>query len=129
MSVNKFIGLGRLANELELKYLPSGQAVCNFSMAMNEKYKNKQGEQEEKVEYIRVRVWGKLAELCSQYLSKGRQAYIEGSLQTRSYDDKDGNKKYISEIIATTVQFIGGSSSDNNDSQENNNFQGEDIPF
>ncbi len=110
MSVNKVILLGRLGQDPELKYTPGGSAVCNFSLATTEAWTDKQGQKQEKTEWHRVVVWGKLAELCNQYLAKGRQAFLEGRLQTRSWDDKDGNKKYTTEILASTVQFIGGAS-------------------
>jgi single-strand DNA-binding protein len=109
MSVNKVILLGRLGREPEMKYTPGGAAVCTLSLATTESWNDKSsGQKQEKTEWHRVVVWGKLAELCNQYLSKGRQAYVEGRLQTRSWDDKDGTKKYSTEINATTVQFIGG---------------------
>jgi single-strand DNA-binding protein len=108
MSVNKVIILGRLGQDPELKYTPGGAAVCNFSLATSESWTDKSGQKQERTEWHRVVVWGKLAELCNQYLSKGRQAYLEGRLQTRSWDDKDGNKRYTTEINAATVQFIGG---------------------
>lgn len=110
MSVNKVILLGRLGQDPELKYTPGGSAVCNFSLATTESWTDKSGQKQEKTEWHRVVVWGKLAELCNQYLAKGRQAFLEGRLQTRSWDDKDGNKKYTTEILASTVQFIGGAS-------------------
>jgi single-strand DNA-binding protein len=108
MSVNKVILLGRLGQDPELKYTPGGAPVCNFSMATTESWTDKQGQKQEKTEWHRIVVWGKLAELCNQYLSKGRQAFVEGRLQTRSWDDKDGSKRYTTEIMANTVQFIGG---------------------
>ena len=114
MSVNKVILLGRLGQDPELKYTPGGSAVCNFSLATTESWTDKQGQKQEKTEWHRVVVWGKLAELCNQYLAKGRQAFLEGRLQTRSWDDKDGNKKYTTEILASTVQFIGGATASNN---------------
>ncbi len=107
MSVNKVILLGRLGQDPELKYTPGGAPVCNFSMATTESWTDKQGQKQEKTEWHRIVVWGKLAELCNQYLSKGRQAFVEGRLQTRSWDDKDGSKRYTTEIMANTVQFIG----------------------
>lgn len=120
MSVNKVIILGRLGQDPELKYTPSGAAVCNFSLATSETWNDKNsGQKQEKTEWHRVVVWGKLAELCNQYLAKGRQAFVEGKLQTRSWDDKNGQKRYTTEISATTVQFIGGpaqsASAGNND--------------
>lgn len=110
MSVNKVILLGRLGQDPELKYTPGGAPVCNFSLATTESWTDKSGQKQEKTEWHRVVVWGKLAELCNQYLAKGRQAFLEGRLQTRSWDDKDGNKRYTTEILASTVQFIGGAS-------------------
>jgi len=107
MSVNKVIILGRLGSNPEIKYTPNGGAVCNFSLATSEAWTDKSGQKQEKTEWHRIVVWGKLAELCNQYLSKGRQAYVEGSLQTRSWDDKTGQKRYTTEILARTIQFIG----------------------
>jgi single-strand DNA-binding protein len=122
MSVNKVILLGRLGQDPELKYTPSGAAVCNFSVATSETWTDKNsGQKNEKTEWHRIVVWGKLAELCNQYLSKGRQAFIEGKLQTRSWDDKDGNKRYTTEISATTVQFIGGQAGAGAGSYDNSN--------
>lgn len=108
MSVNKVILLGRLGQDPELKYTPGGSPVCNFSVATTESWTDKGGQKQEKTEWHRIVVWGKLAELCNQYLAKGRQCFLEGRLQTRSWDDKDGNKRYTTEILANTVQFIGG---------------------
>lgn len=124
MSVNKVILLGRLGQDPELKYTPSGTAVCNFSLATTESWSDKSGQKQERTEWHRIVVWGKLAELCNQYLSKGRQAFIEGGLQTRSWDDKQGQKRYTTEINAKTVQFVGGASADRGDSQNksNNNY-------
>lgn len=107
MSINKVMIIGRLGQDPELKYTPSGAAVCNFTLATSESWADKSGQKQEKTEWHRVVVWGKLAELCNQYLGKGRQAYIEGSLQTRSWDAKDGTKRYITEINARNVQFLG----------------------
>lgn len=121
MSVNKVILLGRLGQDPELKYTPGGSPVCNFSLATTESWTDKGGQKQEKTEWHRVVVWGKLAELCNQYLAKGRQAFLEGRLQTRSWDDKDGNKRYTTEILASTVQFIGGASAGAGATRENNN--------
>ncbi|MGE3611634.1 MAG: single-stranded DNA-binding protein [Bacteriovoracaceae bacterium] len=114
MSVNKVILLGRLGQDPELKYTPGGSPVCNFSMATTEAWTDKSGQKQEKTEWHRIVVWGKLAELCNQYLGKGRQAFVEGRLQTRAWDDKDGNKRYTTEILANTVQFIGGATASTN---------------
>ncbi len=107
MSVNKVIILGRLGQNPEMKYTPSGMAVCNFSVATSENWTDKSGQKQERTEWHRIVVWGKLAELCNQYLAKGRQVYLEGRLQTRSWEDKQGQKRYTTEINATTVQFLG----------------------
>jgi single-strand DNA-binding protein len=106
MSLNKVMLIGRLGQDPELKYTPSGAAVCNFSIATSESWTDKSGQKQEKTEWHRVVVWGKLAELCNQYLGKGRQAFVEGKLQTRSWDDKEGQKRYTTEIMANTVQFL-----------------------
>lgn len=108
MSVNKVILVGRLGQNPEVRYTPSGSAVANFSVATNEAWTDKSGQKQERTEWHRIVVWGKLAELCSQYLAKGRQCYVEGRLQTREWTDKDGVKKYSTEVQAQTVQFLGG---------------------
>lgn len=107
MSVNKVILIGRLGNNPEIRYTPSGAAVANFNIATSESWNDKGGQKQERTEWHRIVVWNKLAELCNQYLTKGRQVYIEGRLQTRQWDDKDGNKRYTTEVIANTVQFLG----------------------
>lgn len=143
--------LGRLGQDPEMKHTPSGASVCNFSVATSESWTDKNsGQKQERTEWHRVVVWGKLAELCNQYLAKGRQVFLEGRLQTRSWDDKDGNKRYTTEINAAAVQFIGGQNQTANDgvgasapknksnndmlSQEYNvtpdsQFAADDIPF
>ena len=106
--VNKVILVGNLGADPEMRYTPSGAGVCEMRLATNESWMDKQGQKQERTEWHRVVVWGKRAELCAQYLSKGRQAYVEGRLRTRSWDDKEGNKRYTTEIVATDVQFLGG---------------------
>lgn len=107
--VNKVILIGNLGSKPELKYLPSGQAVCEFRLATNETFKDKSGQKQEKVEWHRIKVWGKTGENAAQYLDKGRQVYIEGRIETRTWDDKTtGEKRYATEIVANTVQFLGG---------------------
>lgn len=108
MAINKVILIGNLGQNPEVRYSPSGQAICNLSIATSEAWTDKNGAKQEKTEWHRVVVFGKLAELCSQYLSKGRQAYIEGKLQTRSWQDKDGQTRYTTEVVAQSVQFLGG---------------------
>jgi single-strand DNA-binding protein len=108
-SVNKVILIGNLGAKPELKYLPSGQAVCELRLATNEQWTDKNQQKQERTEWHRVVVWGKTGENCAQYLDKGRSVYIEGRLQTRSWDDKNsGEKRYMTEIVANTVQFLGG---------------------
>lgn len=108
-SVNKVILIGNLGAKPELKYLPSGQAVCEMRLATNESFTDKNQQKQERTEWHRVVVWGKQGENCAQYLDKGRQVYVEGRLQTRSWDDKNtGEKRYMTEIVANTVQFLGG---------------------
>ena len=107
MSVNKVILLGRLGQDPELKNTTSGQSVCNFSIATSEKWTGKDGNQQERTEWSRIVVWGKLADICGQYLHKGRQAYIEGKLQTRSWENDQGVKQYTTEVVAANVQFVG----------------------
>jgi len=107
-SVNKVILVGNLGRDPELRYIPSGQAVANFTLATNERWRDKEGNNQERTEWHRIVVWGKSAENCAQYLQKGRSVYIEGRLQTREWEDKDGNKRQTTETIAQTVQFLGG---------------------
>lgn len=106
-SVNKWIGIGNLGADIDLKYTPSSRAVANISIACNESFKGKDGQRQERVEWVKVQVWGEMAENCAKYLSKGRQIYVEGRLQTRTYD-KDGTKRYITEIVADRIVFLGG---------------------
>jgi single-strand DNA-binding protein len=105
--VNKAILIGNLGKDPELKYLPSGQAVANFSLATTERRNDKNGQRQERTEWHNIVVYGKTAEVVNQYLKKGRTAYIEGRITTRSWDDRDGNNKFRTEIIASSVQFLG----------------------
>ncbi len=106
-SVNKVILIGNLGKDPDLRYTPGGQAVASFTMATNEKWRDKEGNMQDKTEWHNIVVWGRQAEIAKEYLAKGRPAYIEGRLQTRSWDDKDGNKRYITEIVAQRIQFLG----------------------
>jgi single-strand DNA-binding protein len=110
MSVNKVILVGNLGKDPELRYTQSGVAVVNFSMATTERYKDKDGNNQDKTEWHNIVAWRGLAEVCSKFLTKGKQVYIEGKSQTRSYDDTDGNKRYITEIVADNMQMLGGKS-------------------
>lgn len=106
--VNKVILVGNLGVDPELRTTPSGSSVCEFRIATNESWNDKSGQRQERTEWHRIVVWGKRAEICNKYLSKGRQVYLEGRLRTRSWEDKEGNKRYTTEIIANDVQFLGG---------------------
>ncbi|RPJ72323.1 MAG: single-stranded DNA-binding protein [Desulfobacteraceae bacterium] len=107
--INKVIIVGNLGRDPEVSYIPSGAAVAKFSVATSETWKDKStGEKKERTEWHRIVAWDKLGEICGKYLAKGRQVYVEGKLQTRSYEDKDGVKRYVTEIVAQDVQFLGG---------------------
>jgi len=105
--INKVILIGHLGADPELRYTPSGTPVANFRIATTERWVNKQGERSENTEWHRVVAWGKLGEFCGQYLSKGKQVYIEGKLRTRSWEDRDGNKRWTTEIVAQKLQLLG----------------------
>jgi single-strand DNA-binding protein len=105
--VNKVILIGNLGRDPEVRFTPGGQAVANFTIATNESWTDKQGQKQERTEWHRIVVWGKLAELCGEYLSKGRQCFVEGRLQTREWTDKEGKKNYTTEVVAQNVQFLG----------------------
>jgi single-strand DNA-binding protein len=107
-SVNKAILIGNLGKDPELRYTPSGQAVASFPLATTDRFKDKEGNWQERTDWHNIVVWGRQGETSKEYLRKGRSAYVEGRIQTRSYDDRDGNKKWITEIVAQRVQFLGG---------------------
>lgn len=138
--VNKVILVGHLGADPEMKYTGSGTGVCRFNLATSERWVGKDGQKQERTEWHRIVAWSKLGELCNEYLKKGRQAYIEGRLQTRSWDDKEGHKRYTTEIVANTVQFLGSPDrggrpsmeSDINETpfvEETAETKDEDIPF
>jgi single-strand DNA-binding protein len=107
--INKVIIVGNLGNDPETKYMPSGGAVTNLSVATNESWKDKQtGEQKDRTEWHRVAMFGRLAEISAEYLRKGSQVYIEGKLRTRKWQDQQGNDRYTTEIIADEMQMLGG---------------------
>ena len=106
-SVNKVILIGNLGRDPELRYTQGGQAVANFTLATNERFSTRDGDKQERTEWHRIVAWARTAELCAQYLSKGRTVYIEGRLQTREWEDKEGQKRRTTEIVANTVQFLG----------------------
>ena len=148
--VNKVIIIGRLGQDPEMKAVGQGATVTRLNVATSENWVGKDGQKQERTEWHRIAVWGKLAEICGKYLAKGRQVYVEGRLQTRSWED-NGVKKYSTEIVATTVQFLGSANNETsaspsvgntaNQTQKGNDFnfadfgpeptfnQSEDIPF
>jgi single-strand DNA-binding protein len=106
--VNKVILIGNLGADPEVRFTPGGQAVANFRIATSESWNDKNGQKQERTEWHRIVVWGKLAELCGEYLKKGRQCFVEGRLQTREWMDKENKKNYTTEVVATSVTFLGG---------------------
>ena len=106
-SVNKVILIGNLGRDPETRYMPDGGAITNISIATTETWKDKAGEKQEKTEWHRVAFFGKLAEIAGEYLKKGSQVYVEGRLQTRKWQDKDGADKYTTEIVADRMQMLG----------------------
>ena len=146
MSVNKVILIAHLGKDPEVKYSASGAAVCRFSLATNETFKNKAGEPQKRTEWHSVVCFGKLAEICGQYLTKGRQVYVEGSIRSGSWEDRDGNKRKSYDIVARYMQMLSPSANGNGaksesskpgrpsvPSEEDNPFgqdeAGEQIPF
>ena len=110
MSVNKVILLGRLGQDPELRYTKSEMPICTLSIATNDRRKGPDGQWKDETEWHKVVTFGKTAENCNQYLQKGRQAFIEGKIRTNKWQDKEGKDRYTTEILASTVQFIGGKS-------------------
>lgn len=106
--VNKVFLIGNLGRDPEVRFTPSGRAVANFTVATSEKWSDADGNRKEHTEWHNIVVWGKQAETCGQYLSKGRQVFIEGTIRRREYEDKEGNKRHVTEIIARDVRFLGG---------------------
>lgn len=105
--VNKVILVGHLGADPTMRYTQGGTAVCNFNLATTERFTNKNGEREERTEWHRVVTWARLAEICNEYLKKGKQIYIEGRLQTRSWEDQSGNKRYTTEVVANNMVMLG----------------------
>lgn len=137
--VNKVILIGNLGKDPEIRYTTGGSAVANFTIATSDSYTDKDGERQEKTEWHRIVAWGRLAEICGEYLSKGRMVYIEGSLRTRSWEDKDGNTRWTTEVVARSMEMLGGRSEQGSrDTQspegdfeiDDNSFNtDDDIPF
>jgi single-strand DNA-binding protein len=111
-SVNKVILVGRLGKDPEVKYTQGGTPVARFSLATDETWKDQSGERQQRTEWHNIIAWRKLAEICGQYLNKGRLVYIEGKLQTRSWEDKEGNKRYTTEIVADNMVMLSSKSDD-----------------
>jgi len=115
---NKVILAGNLGKDPELRYTPSGDAVATFSVATTERYKDRDGNKQEKTEWHNIVVWRQLAEMVAKWLKKGSKVYLEGKIQTRSYDVRDGDKKYITEIVVDHVEFMGGNPNQTQPDQE-----------
>jgi single-strand DNA-binding protein len=119
--INKVILVGRLGTDPEVKTVTGGNTVARLSLATSESWNDKNGQKQERTEWHRVVIWGKLAELCGRYLSKGRQVYVEGRLQTRQWEDQQGQKRYTTEIVASTVQFLSPMQNQNAGGMHQNN--------
>ena len=126
--LNKTMIIGRLTRDPESRNIPTGQLVSSFSVATGRSWKDKSGAKQEKVEFHNVVAWGKLAEICKQYLNKGKKVFIEGRLQTRSWDDQNGQKKYKTEIIAENMQMLDSMSSRNNETSKKED-KGSELPM
>lgn len=111
-SVNKVILVGNLGRDPEMRYMPSGDAIASFSVATTDNWKDKDGQKQERTEWHRISMFGKLAEIAGEYLKKGSSVYIEGRLQTRKWQDKEGNERQTTEVVADRMQMLGGKSQD-----------------
>jgi single-strand DNA-binding protein len=133
MNVNKVIVIGRLGKDPEYKTLPSGSSLASFSLAVTERWTGKDGQKQEATEWINVKVFGKQADVVAKFLGKGQVAYVEGSLQTKQWEDKDGNKRSTTEVKAKNVQFgpslAPKTSNPKQDLGPEPSFDGEEIPF
>lgn len=118
MSVNKVFLMGRLGGDPEVKMTQGGQQVATMSIATSEKWTGKDGQKQEKTTWHRVVMWGKMAELAGRYLKKGREVHIEGKLDNRSWDDQNGQKRYVTEIVATDMTFVGSNGGDGQQRQQ-----------
>jgi single-strand DNA-binding protein len=125
--VNKVIIVGRLGQDPELKNVGNGQSVARLNVATSEQWTGKDGQKQERTEWHRIVVWGRQAENCAKYLSKGRQVYVEGRLQTRQWEDPQGAKRYTTEIVASTVQFIGAGASESRSTTSDNEYGSNDF--
>jgi len=107
-SLNKAIIIGNLGKDPEVRFMPNGDAVCNFSIATTESYKDKNGDKQEKTEWLNITMYRKLAEIAGKYLKKGSQVYLEGKITTRKWQDKEGNDRYTTEIVCDEMKMLGG---------------------
>ena len=128
MSLNQVTLIGNLGRDPELKYTNSGKAVCNFTIATTERWKDQQGQKQEKTEWHNISVWGNVAENCDKFLSKGSSVCVVGKLQTSSYEKED-HKFYRTEIVAHNVQFLNTKNSEPKNEPTSDNFNSDDIPF
>lgn len=135
--LNRCEFIGRLGQDPEVNHTASGDAVCNFSVACSERWKDKQGQKQERTEWVRIVAWRKLAEICGEYLKKGSQVYIAGKMQTRKWQDQSGQDRYTTEIVADQMQML-GRVNDGGDGQQRpqeqqpapaDNFDDSQIPF
>ena len=122
--VNKVILVGNLGNDPEVRYMPNGNAVANLSLATSESWKDQQGQVQERTEWHRLTMYRRLAEIAGEYLKKGSQIYVEGKLQTRKWQDQQGQDKYTTEIIVDQMQMLGGRNNNGGGNQGNNQNQG-----
>ena len=129
MSVNKVILIGRLGADPEIRYTPNGQPVATFRVATTERWTDRDSKRQERTEWHRVVAYGRLAEICGEHLTKGRQVYVEGRLQTRSYEDREGVRRYVTEIVAQEVVFLGDKLSSSSGRKDESLPEEEDIPF
>ena len=118
-SLNKVMLIGNLTRDPDLKYTPSGTAVCNLGLATNRSWATKTGEQQEKVSFHRLVAWGKLAEICSQFLFKGKQIYVEGRLETRQWQEEDGHQRQTTEVVISEMIMLGSSRRSSDEANEN----------
>ena len=135
MTMNKMMVIGNLGRDPEMRYTPSGQAVTNFSVATNRRYTTAEGERRDETEWFTVSAWGRLAETCNQYLTKGQKVYVEGRLKSRSYETREGETRFVNEISANDVRFLstpGGRTDDFPPSEgapSEANIEVDDLPF
>ena len=125
--MNKIFLIGPLTKDPELRYTPSGAAVCSFTLAVGRRFTSQSGEKE--ADFINIVVWNKTAESSAKYLSKGRQAAVEGRLQIRSYDDKDGQRRWVTEVIADNVEFLGNGQGQGGQNKQDDDDWGQEIVF